>query len=93
MKKRNLLLILCVLVWFLAGISRLEAESRSQGAAQLEEALRRGAAACYAAEGFYPPDLSYLQEHYALEYAENQYTVHYEVFADNLMPEITVVEK
>lgn len=48
--------------------------------------------ACYAAEGVYPPDLEYLKEHYGLQVDENQYTVRYDVFAENLMPDITVLE-
>ena len=60
---------------------------------QLETALRRGVAACYATEGFYPPDLSYLREHYGLQIDESRYRVFYEVFAPNIMPEITVLER
>ena len=60
---------------------------------QLEDALRRTAVACYAVEGFYPPDVDYMVQHYGLQYDEDSYRVHYEIFASNLMPEITVVEK
>jgi hypothetical protein len=49
--------------------------------------------ACYAAEGVYPPDLDYLKEHYGLQINEERYTVFYEIFAENLMPAITVLEK
>ena len=48
--------------------------------------------ACYAAEGVYPPTLSYLEEHYGLQIDEERYTVHYSAFAENLMPDITVLE-
>ncbi len=58
----------------------------------LERALRRAAAACYAAEGAYPPDISYLCEHYGVQVNENKYKVFYDAFAENLMPDITVVE-
>ena len=54
-----------VLLLFLSGIFNL---SRSQGVEEkrrLEDAIRRNAVACYAAEGIYPPDLEYLEEHYA----------------------------
>ena len=62
------------------------------GGRQLEESLRRGCVACYAAEGVYPPTLSYLEEHYGLQIDEERYTVHYSAFAENLMPDITVLE-
>jgi len=48
--------------------------------------------ACYAAEGIYPPTTEYLVEHYGIQIDHSRYAVFYEVFAENLMPEITVVE-
>ena len=48
--------------------------------------------ACYAAEGIYPPDLDYLKDHYGVQVDEERYTVFYSVFAENLMPDITVLE-
>ena len=58
---------------------------------QMEQAVRRSAVACYAAEGSYPPDLDHLREHYGLQVNEKRYLVDYTVFAENLMPEITVL--
>ena len=48
--------------------------------------------ACYASQGVYPPDLDHLTEHYGIQIQEERYNVFYEIFADNLMPDITVVE-
>jgi len=81
-----------ILLCFLTGLSNLQRGRSQEGKQQLEEALRRAAVACYAAEGMYPPDLEYLQEHYGLQIDEEQYTVVYDVFASNLMPDITVLE-
>ena len=93
MKKFGLILAIIVLVFFLIAVMKLENTRREMGKQQLEDALRRAAVACYAAEGFYPPNVTYLVQHYGLQYDETAYKVHYEVFASNLMPEITVVEK
>lgn len=82
-----------VLSFFLAALSNLKKESGAEGKAQLEQAIKRGAVTCYATEGIYPPDLEYLKEHYGLRVDESRYTVIYEVFAENLMPDITVLEK
>lgn len=82
-----------MLLAFLAGLSVLERGNRAQGRQQLEEVLRRTAATCYAAEGFYPPNLAYMEEHYGLTYNKKRYVVYYEIFASNLMPTITVLEK
>ena len=49
--------------------------------------------ACYAAEGVYPPDLAYLEEHYGVQIDEERFTVSYVVFGSNLMPDITVLEQ
>ena len=92
MKKRSIVWI-GVLLCFLLALGRLDAGRREEGAAQLENAVRRYAVSCYAQEGFYPPDLAYLTEHYALQYDESQYIIHYEAAASNLMPDITVVER
>ena len=93
MKKRSVLLFLAVLLCFLLALEHLEQGTDAQGKQQLENALRRTAVACYASEGFYPPDVAYMVQHYGLQYDEDTYRVHYEIFASNLMPEITVVER
>jgi hypothetical protein len=80
------------LLCFLSALFRLESGQDQQGRQQLEEAIRRAAVACYAAEGIYPPDLSYLEDRYGVQIDETRYTVSYEVFASNLMPDITVLE-
>jgi len=92
-KVGKLLAAALILLAFLAGLSRLEQGRQEQGAKQLEEAVRRAAVACYAAEGFYPPDVDYLCHKYGVQYEESRYRVHYDRFASNLMPDITVVEK
>lgn len=77
---------------FFTALSNLESGRADEGRRQLEEALRRSAVACYAAEGMYPPDLTYLEDHYGLQIDADRYTVYYDVFASNLMPDITVLE-
>ena len=74
-------------------VNELDSGQREQGRLQLEESLRRAAVACYAAEGIYPPNLEYLEEHYGIQVDETRYTVAYDVFASNMVPDITVLEK
>lgn len=85
-------LICIILLLFSAGLSHLEQGQHREDRKILEEALRRTAVACYAAEGFYPPDVEYMQQHYGLLFDESRFTVRYEVFASNLMPDITVLD-
>ena len=92
-KNRILSALLAAALIFLSALSNLGDGQRSEGRAQLEEAVRRSAVACYAAEGIYPPDTDYLCSHYGIRIDEEKYAVFYEVFAENLMPDITVLEK
>ena len=98
MKRRVLTFIATVaavltLIWFLGAVGNVSQGRSEEGRQQLENAIRRAAVACYAAEGIYPPTLDYLIEHYGLQINEERYTVFYEIFAENIMPEITVLEK
>lgn len=85
-------LLTAALLWFFTAVSGLKTGEGEEGRQQLEDALRQAAVACYAAEGIYPPTLDYLTDHYGVQ-VEDRYIVFYEIFANNLMPEITVLEK
>lgn len=80
------------LLCFAMALESLDGGQAEESRRQLEESLRRSCVACYAAEGVYPPTLSYLEEHYGLQVDTKRYTVHYSAFAENLMPDITVLE-
>ena len=86
------LLVTGILSGFLSALSGVSADHAGQDKQQLEQALARAAVACYAAEGIYPPDVAYLEEHYGVQINDDLYTVKYEVIASNLMPDITVLE-
>lgn len=59
----------------------------------LEKALRRGILECYALEGRYPESLDYLIDHYHIIYNEDEFDIKYEIFASNIMPTVTVIDK
>lgn len=84
-------MVLAALVLVLA-VGNLSDGSTAEGRDRLEDAVRRAAVTCYASEGIYPPTLQYLEEHYGVQVDESRYTVFYDAFAENLMPDITVVE-
>ena len=86
-------LIVASLLGYSTALNSLDSGKDTENLRQLEEALRKGCAACYAAEGAYPPNLEYLEEHYGIQVDETKYTVRYDMFAQNLMPDITVLEK
>lgn len=84
---------LAALLWALSAISNLNQGREQQDRARLEQSVRRSAVACYAAEGIYPSEVKYLQEHYGLQVDQERFAVMYEVFGSNIMPDITVLER
>ena len=102
MRKKNLtqllpgilipLAVVALLICFLSSLSNLTQGHSQESKHRLESVLREAAVACYAVEGIYPPNLAYLEEHYGVQVDRERYTVMYEVFASNLMPDITVLE-
>ncbi len=86
------LFTLAVAVAVIAGLRRAEGYSRAEGLRLLRESLQNAVVQCYVAEGSYPPSLLYIEEHYGVRVDRASYAVHYEVFAPNMMPNITVLE-
>lgn len=95
MKRNNIpwavVLILCTVIFVLTAVANLEQDKQVEDIHQLEQALQRTAVACYAVEGAYPPDVDYMRQRYGLTYDDSRYTVHYELVASNLMPQIHVM--
>ncbi len=95
--KRGILLAVCLCL--LAALGAFFAFSKSPAAleeeaeAAIREAVRAGALQCYVVEGFYPPDLAYLQDHYGLQVNTEDYYVVYDAFASNVPPTVSVVRK
>ena len=85
--------IVCVAL-VIAGASWITAcvdeQMQKQECALLLEQIRNAAIGCYASEGRYPQSIEYLVEHYGLIYDEDRYSVLYDAFASNIMPDIDV---
>lgn len=56
-----------------------------------EESVRRAAVQCYALEGAYPQEISYLEEHYGVAVDPARYRIDYIYIGSNLMPDITII--
>jgi len=90
---RNILLPLAAMIallCFFTALHNLDNGQGEEGRRQLEESLRRAAVAYYATEGIYPPTLEDLVRRSGVQIDRTRYRVFYEIFADNLMPDITV---
>lgn len=59
----------------------------------LIDAINRSAVQCYAIEGYYPPNIEYLEKNYGLVVDHDKYIISYSVFASNIMPQIEVFLK
>ena len=85
------LIFMAVLAAFLVGsLNNLTQKTSAESLRSTEEGLQRAAVHCYAIEGRYPESVAYLEENYGLRIDHTRYIVHYDIFADNIMPDITV---
>ncbi len=82
-----------IAVWVAAGLRQAAASSEREGLRLAEQSIRRAAVSCYAVEGAYPATYDQLKEWSGIQVDEERYAVFYEIFASNIMPDITVVER
>ena len=87
-----LLFTAVVMVMIVFGLSQTEESNRAEGLRILEESIRRAVVLNYAVEGRYPESIAYVEENYGIVIDRTKYTVHYEIFASNLMPDLAVIE-
>lgn len=94
---RNLIIsvIICavVIALFYFAFSSVSAQTVSEERAALEMALNRSITHCYAIEGHYPESLDYIKENYGLTYDESLFYVVYHPLGENLMPDVTIIER
>ena len=85
-------IIAAAVLWIsLTSVGNLSAGSKIEERQHLEDALRRAALSCYASQGYYPPDVEYIEDRYGIQIDRENFAVFYDVFAENIMPEIDVV--
>jgi len=85
--------LVCMALLMLAVVLLVEHIDRGMQVQELEtlrEQVRRAAVSCYASEGRYPMELAYLEEHYGLIVDHTRYSILYDAFASNVMPDIEV---
>lgn len=82
-----------VLALVIFGLGQTERSSIDEGRRAIEDAVRRATVMCYAIEGRYPEDIAYIERFYGVHIDKYRYAVRYVIFADNLFPNITVIEK
>lgn len=85
--------LLCFLAMITVAITSVETTNAAEKKSALEDTIMRSALHCYSLEGAYPTDIAYLEENYSLSINWDTYIVHYELFASNIAPDITVIVK
>ena len=59
----------------------------------IEDNIRKAAITCYSIEGYYPADISYLEENYGLVIDNQKVNVFCQSLGSNLFPDIMVTYK
>lgn len=81
-------IFLCLMVLGFHSVTHTSIDRQIQA---LDTAIHRNIMHCYAVEGTYPPDLTYLKEHYGLTYDESSLYVDYVAIGSNIMPDVTII--
>ncbi len=87
------IIFLCIIIFLVLGVKKFSDLGDEQELILTESAVRKSIIQCYAIEGFYPADLSYLEENYNLKIDKSKYNIYYECFSSNIMPQFDVYEK
>lgn len=69
------------------------AEGGDDSIKSIRETVMERALQCYVIEGAYPQDLAYLEDNYGLTVNREDYLVVYTPFAENLPPEVKVIDR
>jgi len=86
----TVVILAAIVIFFGTAVNGAAGKADSSSAATLEKAIKRAAVQCYAIEGFYPPDVSYLEEKYGIIIDYQRFIVEYDCFAANNLPVIKV---
>lgn len=87
------IVFVAVLAFFYFAVGNISSSTIDKQEESLKNALQKDLVHCYAVEGYYPPSLEYICEHYGLSYNTDIFYVDYQPIASNIMPSITVIRK
>ncbi|MEA4815618.1 MAG: hypothetical protein VB120_02020 [Lachnospiraceae bacterium] len=89
----SVLIFTAVAVMFVTGVREASKKESEEALRIAEDSIHRAVVSCYALEGSYPESFEYIKENYGIHIDEEKYFVDYEIFASNIMPDVTVIEK
>lgn len=89
----SIIVFVLLISYLLFGVESAKNSTDEEKHLILIDAINRSAVQCYAIEGYYPPDIEYLEKNYGLVVDHDKYIISYSVFASNIMPQIEVFLK
>jgi len=89
----GLVVFVCMAAVTGAEINGARGRNSEQQLVVQKKAIERAAVLCYALEGFYPPQIKYLEEKYGLIVDRDKFMVRYRTFGSNIRPEISIYSK
>lgn len=87
----SVVIFVVIIAAFLFAINYTSQATLDHQEDSLNQALERDIVMCYAQNGYYPPSLDYIKEHYGLIYDEKTFLVNYQPVADNIRPNYIVI--
>lgn len=87
------IIFLSLFISIIYSISQVQTVQNGQSYQELTDAISRSCVHAYANTGAYPENVEEIEKTYGIHIDRNKYIVHYEIFASNIMPEITVIAK
>jgi hypothetical protein len=92
MRKSLKLIVYILLIGAFAGaVFSMSKRDEKREQETLLKAVERDISAYYAMEGYYPEDVSELEERYGLSYDKDKYFIGYEIYGTNIRPYVTIV--
>lgn len=89
----GIILFIVFIFIFMMGVRIMDTGNDDRQEQALRSAMERDIMHCYALEGFYPPSLRYIEEHYGLTYDKSMYIVDYQPVGNNIYPNYTIIKK
>lgn len=82
-----------MIAWLVIAVTNTAHSTEREELSALQTTVEKGITMCYAIEGAYPQSVDYLCANYGLIYDKSKYIVHYESFASNVRPMVTILRK
>lgn len=88
-----LTLFAAMIVWLVLALNNASVSSDKRALSDLKTTIENNITMCYSIEGAYPENVDYLCKNYGLIFDKEKYIVHYEIFASNIRPTVTILER